>query len=88
MGSIFDFPAGVDLSTALSAEALFRASGLSRRAALVLIGLGFETLDGLRIAARNYGAEPSLWARLQEAKHCGAAVIEEIEQWVAISANN
>jgi hypothetical protein len=87
VGSIFDFPADVDLSTALPAEALFRASGLSRRASLVLVGLGYETIDGLRSAALI--DDPAcLSARLYEAKHCGPAIVEEIERWLTISANH
>ncbi len=88
MGSIFDYPAHVDLAIAPSAEALFRASGLSRRASLVLIGLGFETLNGLRAAPWRDDDGPGLRTRLHQAKHCGRAIIEEIERWLAISANH
>jgi len=88
MGSVFDFPAYVDLSTALPAEALFRASGLSRRASLVLVSLGFETLSGLRAASWIDDGRPGLQTRLRQARHCGRAVIDEIEHWLTISANH
>jgi hypothetical protein len=82
MGSVFDFPPGVDLAAAVVAEKRLRAVGLSRRASLALIGIGvFEprALHALAWDAPDTGQ--GLASRLGEAQHAGPAVVEEIRRW-------
>ena len=87
--SVFDLPAGVDLTVAIAAERLFRAAGLSRQTSLILIGLGFTTLDSVRGAPwEDQAGAMGLKARIAAAPNGWPVITAEVDVWRQIPSGN